>query len=107
METLDVAKGDFSCLFKKTHSVFVTLILEHLLTFFFLHSVIVCFYLYMEHPWLLVKRQFSEKVKMMVHIYIKVNTISFNALFMRKPGRCYIRLERSQIHTNVYGIKGY
>lgn len=75
--------------------------------FFFLHSVIVCFYLYMEHPWLLVKRQFSEKVKMMVHIYIKVNTISFNALFMRKPGRCYIRLERSQIHTNVYGIKGY
>lgn len=75
--------------------------------FFFLHSVIVCFYLYMEHPWLLVKRQFSEKVKMMVHIYIKVNTISFNALFMRKPGRCYIRLERSQRYTNVYGIKGY
>ena len=35
METLDVAKGDFSCLFKKTYSVFVTLILEHLLTFFF------------------------------------------------------------------------
>ena len=59
METLDVAKGDFSCLFKKTHSIFVTLILEHLLTFFFAF----CFYLYMEHPWLLVKRQFSEKVK--------------------------------------------
>ena len=40
METLDVAKGDFSCLFKKTYSVFVTLILKHLLIYIYIFYIL-------------------------------------------------------------------